>query len=200
LRDAEFGREKDSIKAAEQAIHLAPTRDVHILAAIALARAGRVDEAEGLANEVDKLNPLNTRVQHYWLPTARAAIYLQRNEPQKAVEVLDRTTDYELGMINPTIEVDGLLYPVFLRGEALLLLHREDEAVREFQKFSEHRTIVLNNPLGALAKLEIGRAYAMQGDTVHARAAYQDFLNLWKDADANIPIFQKAKAEYAKLN
>jgi DNA-binding winged helix-turn-helix (wHTH) protein/Flp pilus assembly protein TadD len=200
LRDAEFGRDKESIEVAEQAIHLAPTRDVHILAAIALARAGHVDEAERLANEVDKSNPLNTRIQHYWLPTARAAIYLQRDEPQKAVEVLGRTTDYELGMIHPTIEVDGLLYPVLLRGEALLLLHREDEAVREFQKFSDHRTIVLNNPLGALAKLEIGRAYAMKGDTTRARAAYQDFLNLWKDADSNIPIFQKAKVEYARLN
>jgi eukaryotic-like serine/threonine-protein kinase len=200
LRDAEFGRARDAIEVAEQALHLAPTRDVHILAAIALARAGRVDEAERLADEVDKSNPLNTRVQHYWLPTARAAIYLQRNEPKKAVEVLARTTDYEIGMISPTIEVNGLLYPAFLRGEALLLLHQEDEAVREFQKFADHRTIVLNNPLGALAKLEIGRAYAMEGDTVHARAAYQDFLNLWKDADVNIPIFQKAKVEYAKLN
>lgn len=200
LRDAEFGRDKDSIEVAERALHLAPTRDVHILAAIALARAGRADEAERLADEVDKANPQNTQIQQYWLPTARAGIYLDRNEPQKAVEALGKTTDLELGMIYPTIEVDGLLYPVFLRGEALLLLHRHDEALREFQKFSDHRTIVLNNPLGALAKLEIGRAYAMQGDTTHARVAYQDFLNLWKDADANIPIFQKAKAEYARLN
>ena len=200
LRDAEFGRSKDSIEAAEQALHLAPTRDVHILAAIALARAGHADQAERLADEVDKANPQNTQIQHYWLPTARAAIYLDRKEPQKAVEVLSKATDLELGLIYPTIEVNGLLYPAFLRGEALLLLHREDEAVREFQKFSDHRPIVLNNPLGALAKLEIGRAYARQGDTTNARAAYQDFLNLWKDADANIPIFQKAKAEYARLN
>ena len=200
LRDAEFGRSEDSIEAAEQAVHMAPTRDVHILAAIALARAGRGDEAERLADEVDKANPQNTQIQRYWLPTARAAIYIDRKEPHKAIEVLGKTTDLELGMIYPTIEVNGLLYPAFLRGEALLLMHREDEAIREFQKFNDHRTIVLNNPLGALAKLAIGRAYARRGETGNARAAYRDFLDLWKDADANIPIFQKAKAEYARLN
>jgi eukaryotic-like serine/threonine-protein kinase len=200
LRDAEFGRSKESIAVAEQALRLAPTRDVKILAAIALARAGRTEEAERLADDVDKSNPQNTQIQQYWLPTARAAVYLDRNEPQKAIDVLGKTTDLELGMIYPTIEVNGLLYPAFLRGEALLLLHREDEAVREFQKFSEHRAIVLGNPLGALAKLEIGRAFAMQGDTTRAQAAYQDFLSLWKDADPDVPVFQKAKAEFARLN
>jgi DNA-binding winged helix-turn-helix (wHTH) protein/tetratricopeptide (TPR) repeat protein len=200
LRDAEFGRSKDSIEAAEQALHLAPTRDVRILAAIALARAGHADEAERLADEVDKAHPQNTQIQHYWLPTARAAIYLDRKDPQKAIDVLGKTADLELGFIYPTIEVNGFLYPAFLRGEALLLLHREDEAVREFRKFSDRRTIVLNNPLGALAKLEIGRAYALHGDTTQARTAYQEFLHLWQDADANIPVFQEAKAEYTRLN
>jgi tetratricopeptide (TPR) repeat protein len=200
LRDAEFGRSKDSIEAAQQALHLAPTRDVRILAAIALARAGHADEAERLADEVDKANPQNTQIQHYWLPTARAAIYLDRKDPQKAIDVLGKTADLELGLIYPTIEINGLLYPAFLRGEALLLLHREDEALREFRKFSDHRTIVQNNPLGALAKLEIGRAYALHRDTTQARAAYQEFFHLWQDADANIPVFQEAKVEYTRLN
>jgi DNA-binding winged helix-turn-helix (wHTH) protein/tetratricopeptide (TPR) repeat protein len=200
LRDAEFGRSKDSIEAAQQALHLAPTRDVRILAAIALARAGHADEAERLADEVDRANPQNTQIQHYWLPTARAAIYLDRKDPQKAIDVLGKTADLELGLIYPTIEINGLLYPAFLRGEALLLLHREDKALREFRKFSDHGTIVLNNPLGALAKLEIGRAYALHGDITQARAAYQEFLHLWQDADANIPVFQEAKAEYTRLN
>jgi eukaryotic-like serine/threonine-protein kinase len=198
MRDAEFGRSQDSIEAAEQALRSSPTRDVQILSAIALARAGRPDEAERLADQIDRSNPQNTQIQKYWLPTALAAIYLDRKEPQKAVEVLAKTSELELGLIYPG--VSALLYPVFLRGEALLLLHREDEAAREFQKFSDHRTIVLNNPLGALAKLEIGRAYALHGDITQARTAYQEFLNLWQDADANIPVFQKAKAEYARLN
>jgi tetratricopeptide (TPR) repeat protein len=92
------------------------------------------------------------------------------------------------------------LYPAYLRGVAFLKLGRPKEAASEFQKFEEHRTLVLNNPLSALAKLQIGRAYAMQGDATNSRAAYEDFLNLWKDADPDIPIFQQAKAEFAKLH
>jgi hypothetical protein len=91
------------------------------------------------------------------------------------------------------------LYPVYVRGEAYLAAHRGSEAAAEFQKIIDHRGIVLNSPIGALAHLQIGRAYAMQGDTAKAKAAYQDFLTLWKDADADIPIFIAAKAEYAKL-
>ncbi len=200
LRNAEFGKSRESTTLAERSLRLAPTRDVKILAAIALARAGHTQEAERLADEVDKLNPQNTQIQRYWLPTARAAIHLSRKEPQKAIEILRNTADLDLGLIYPTIEVNGLLYPVFLRGEALLLLNRGKEAVLDFQKFSDHRTIVLNNPLGALAKLQMGRAYAMQGDATRSRAAYEDFLNLWKDADPDIPIFQQAITEFAKLN
>jgi eukaryotic-like serine/threonine-protein kinase len=91
------------------------------------------------------------------------------------------------------------MYPVYVRGEAYLAAHQGSEAAAEFQKILDHRGIVLNEPIGALAHLQIGRAYAMQGDTAKARAAYQDFLTLWKDADPDIPILIAAKAEYAKL-
>src|SRR5258706_7945234 len=91
------------------------------------------------------------------------------------------------------------LYPVYVRGEAYLAAHQGGEAAAEFQKILDHRGIVLNEPIGALARLQIARAYAMQGDTAKARAAYQDFLTLWKDADPDIPILKQAKAEYAKL-
>ena len=91
------------------------------------------------------------------------------------------------------------MFPVYVRGEAYLAAHRGNEAVAEFQKILDHRGIVLNEPIGALAHLQIGRAYAMQGDSAKARAAYQDFLTLWKDADADIPVVIAAKAEYAKL-
>jgi eukaryotic-like serine/threonine-protein kinase len=199
LREAEFGRANEARTLAERSLSLAPTRDVKILAAISLARAGYARDAERLADEVDKLNPQNTQIQHYWLPTARAAIYLSRNDPKKAIQVLNPAADLELGLIYPTIEVNCLLYPAFLRGEALLLLHREKEAQLEFQKFNDHRTSVLNNPLGALAKLEMGRAYARVGDTPRARATYADFLDLWKSADPGAPILKRAKTEYAAL-
>ena len=92
------------------------------------------------------------------------------------------------------------MYPVYVRGEAYLAAHQGSEAAVEFQKILDHRGIVLNSPIGALAHLQIARAYAMQGDTAKAKAAYQDFLTLWKDADPDIPIFIAAKAEYAKLH
>jgi hypothetical protein len=88
---------------------------------------------------------------------------------------------------------------VYVRGEVYLLLHQGREAAAEFQKFVEHRGVAVNSPMAALARLQLGRAYAIQGDTVQSRAAYQDFLELWKDADPNIPILVAAKSEYAKL-
>jgi ATP/maltotriose-dependent transcriptional regulator MalT len=91
------------------------------------------------------------------------------------------------------------LCPVYLRGETYLMLHDGKAAAAEFQKFIDQRGVVVNFPWGALARLGLARASAMQGDSAKARAAYQDFLALWKDADPDIPILKQAKAEYAKL-
>ena len=91
------------------------------------------------------------------------------------------------------------MFPVYLRGEAYLAAHQGNKAAAEFQKILDHRGVVLNEPIGALAHLQIGRAYATQGDTAKAKAAYQDFLTLWKNADPDIPVLVAAKAEYAKL-
>jgi hypothetical protein len=99
----------------------------------------------------------------------------------------------------PQFSEGGTLYPPYVRGQAHLELHQGKEAAAEFQNFIDHRTVVINFPLASLARLGLARAYAMQGDTTKARAAYQDFLTLWKDADPDIPILKQAKAEYAKL-
>jgi hypothetical protein len=104
-----------------------------------------------------------------------------------------------LGTPLPEAEFGGFLYPAYVRGEAYLLLDKGNEAGAEFQKFLDHRGLVANCPLASLAHLGLGRAFALQGDTVKAKAAYQDFLTLWKDADADIPILIVAKAEYTKL-
>ncbi len=98
------------------------------------------------------------------------------------------------------MQVTGSLFPVYVRGEAYLMLHDGDAAAAEFRKFFDHRGLVANFPWGALAHLGLARAYAMQGDTARARATYQDFLTLWKDADPDVPILKQAKAEYARLN
>ncbi len=198
LREAEFGNSASARDDATAALVLAPGRGIEALAALALARSGDAAGAQKLANKLNIDFPLNTPLQGYWLPAIRAAIELDRNNPAGSVELLRSTASYELGAPEPLLIV-GTMYPVYLRGEAYLLAHEGKEAAAEFQKFLDHRGVVLNFPLGALARLGLARAYAMQGDTAKARTAYQDFLTLWKDADTDIPIFQQAKAEYAKL-
>jgi eukaryotic-like serine/threonine-protein kinase len=122
------------------------------------------------------------------------------NNPGKAIEVLDANSPYEFAV--PGIDFDnffGGLYPTYVRGNAYLQLGRGAEAAAEFQKILTHRGIVAADPVGAMARLQLARAYASIGDSIKAKAAYQDFLTLWKDANPDIPIYQQAKAEYAKL-
>jgi tetratricopeptide (TPR) repeat protein len=105
-----------------------------------------------------------------------------------------------LGLHRSTIHgLFGALYPIFVRGNAYLAARRGAEAAAEFQKILDHRGIVISDPVGALAHLQLGRAYALTGDTTKAQAAYQDFLTLWNDADPSIPLLKQARAEYAKL-
>ncbi|MGO9302316.1 MAG: tetratricopeptide repeat protein [Candidatus Korobacteraceae bacterium] len=129
------------------------------------------------------------------MPTIRAAIQLDQNNPAKAVEYLQVASRYELG----GGDLKFPLFPVYVRGQAFLAMHQGAEAAAEFQKYIDHRGAVGNYPLGALARLGLARAYALQGDTRKASAAYQEFFSLWKDADADIPILKQAKAEYAGL-
>jgi hypothetical protein len=93
----------------------------------------------------------------------------------------------------------GALYPIYIRGEAYLALHQPTQAAAEFQKILDHRGIVVSDPIGALARLQLGRAFALSADRMKAKAAYENFLALWKDADSGIPVLRQAKAEYAKL-
>jgi eukaryotic-like serine/threonine-protein kinase len=196
LREVESGNREQARAEANAALKLAPNRGVRATAALAWASAGDTARAEQLAAELDKTFPLDTVVQRYWLPTIRAAVALQRKDPNQAIELLKVTSTIELSA--PT---NFLIYlcPVYLRGEAYLMLHDGNRAAAEFQKFIDHRGLVANFPWGALARLGLARAYAMQKDTVRALAAYKDFLTLWKDADPDIPILKEAKAEYAKL-
>ena len=152
-----------------------------------------------MAHKLADQFPLNTAINRYWLPAVYASIEIRRNNPAKALEDLRATAPYELGTPLPQFEVGGSLYPVYIRGEAYLLLHQGKEAAAEFQKFLDHSGVTVNCPLGALAHLQLGRAYALQADKTKARRAYQDFFALWKDADADIPILIAAKSEYAKL-
>jgi predicted Zn-dependent protease len=195
LREVEAGNREQARAEANAAVKLAPNRDVRARAALALARAGDTAGAEKLAAELDKTFPLDTLVQRYWLPTIRAGVALERKDPNRAIELLKAASTIERSITHLTI----FLCPVYLRGEAYLMLHDGNRAAAEFQKFIDHRGVVMNFPWGALARLGLARAYAMQGNTAKARAAYKDFLTLWKDADPDVPILKQAKAENAKL-
>ncbi|HVS88934.1 MAG TPA: protein kinase [Candidatus Acidoferrum sp.] len=197
LREAEFGNPIQAKKDAQAAVSMVPGRDVRTLAALAFARSGDLPGAQKMAEQLEKENPANSILKFYWLPAIRAAMELHRNNPGKAIEMLEPAVSYELG--EPPTFLLGTLYPAYLRGEAYLQLRKANEAESEFRKLIDHRGIVLNFPLGALAHLGLARAYTLSGDTAKARVAYQDFLALWKDADPDIPILKQAKAEYAKL-
>jgi DNA-binding winged helix-turn-helix (wHTH) protein/tetratricopeptide (TPR) repeat protein len=196
LRDVKSGNREQARTEANAA--LASNGGVRAMAALALASAGDTARAEKLAAELEKTSPLDAGVQRYWLPTIRAGIALERKDPNRAIELLKVAIPIELGFpTNGTISLS--LCPVYLRGEAYLMLHDGNRAAAEFQKFIDHRGLVANFPWAALARLGLARAYAAQGNTTKARTAYQDFLSLWKDADPDVPILNQAKAEYAKL-
>ncbi len=197
LREAEAGNREQARADVNAALKLAPNHDVKVVAALALARSGDMAGAEKLAAELDKAYPLDTLVKRNWFPTIRAAVALERKDPNKAIELLKDASAIELGQATSGLTI--YLCPVYVRGEAYLMLRDGTASAAEFQKFIDHRGVVVNFPWGALARLQLARAYAMQGDTAKAKAAYQDFLTLWKDADSDIPILIAAKAEYAKL-
>src|SRR5271154_6113595 len=197
LREVEFGNTAIAKQDAAAALALAPGRDVKLLAALALARGGETARAKAMIEELEKNYSSDTVLKVYWLPTIKAAMELNTNNSAQAVVFLEAAAPYELGD-PPQLQL-GTMYPVYIRGEAQLLAHNGTAAVREFQKFLDHRGVTLNFPLGALAHLGVARGYAMAGDAAKARAAYSEFFGLWKDADADIPILVAAKAEYAKL-
>jgi eukaryotic-like serine/threonine-protein kinase len=198
LREALFGNTAEARQRAAAALALSNGRDVQYGAALALALAGHAPRVQALADDLAKRFLEDTIAQFNYLPTIQAQCALGRNEPSKAIDALRAAIPYELGLPGG-YALAPALYPAYVRGEAYLAAHQGSEAAAEFQKILDHRGIVLNEPIGALARLQIGRAYAMRGDTPRAKPAYQDFLTLWKDADPDIPIFIAAKAEYAKL-
>jgi tetratricopeptide (TPR) repeat protein len=188
LRDAEVGNTAQARQQATSALALVSTRDLRVLAALVFARGGDTARAQTMADDLNKREPLNTVLNGYWLPTIRSAIALEGRHPDKAVELLQAASAYELGEPSPGAQVGGTLYPVYVRGEAYLGAGQKQQAAAEFQKLIDHPGIVQNFLLGALAHLQLGRARALSGDKESARKDYQDFFALWKDADPDIPI------------
>ena len=197
-REILFGNLEEAKREVTAGLAIAPEgRDAQQLAALVLARAGETARANTLVQELTKRYPMYTTVQSYWLPTIQAQLALHAKDGPGALAQLRNVANLDYGL---TIGAgnSSCLYPIYLRGEAYMAAG-QDGAVAEFQKIIDHPGVVWNCATGALAHLELGRAYATAGDKAKARAAYQDFLTLWKDADADVPVLKDAKAELAKL-
>ena len=195
-----FGDSTAARTSATEALKISNDKEAEYGAAFGLALAGDSVRAQALADDLEKRFPEDTSVRFSYLPSLKTLLALNRGEPSRAIEVLQVAVPNELGTQRSWIHGDfGALYPVYVRGLAYLALHQGAEAAGEFRKVLDHPGIVISDPVGAAARLQLARAYAMQGDIAKAKAAYQDFLTLWKDADPDIPILQQVNAEYAKL-
>jgi serine/threonine protein kinase/tetratricopeptide (TPR) repeat protein len=200
LWEAFYGDKLIAKPAAMAALALARNREVQFGAALALAIVGDSSRAQTLADDLESSFPEDTSVKFTYLPVVRAFLALNHGDPAKAVELLQIAVPYELGQPRSTqTGFFGALYPVYARGQAYLAARQGAEAAREFQKILDHPGIMVGDPIGVLAHLQLGRAYAMQGDLAKTKSAYKDFLTLWKDADPDIPILKQAKTEYATL-
>jgi serine/threonine protein kinase/tetratricopeptide (TPR) repeat protein len=197
LREALFGQKEEAQRMAAKAIQQSTDEGVRFSAALTYAYAGDDKHAQELIADLADQSPESTVTQNNFLPAVRAALALNKGHASGAIESLANTAPYDLGRCGTYGWT--VLYPVYERGEAYLAARQADAAAVEFQKIIDHRGIVVNSPIGTLAYLQISRAYAMQGDVAKAKAAYQYFLTLWKDADPDIPVLKQAKVEYAKL-
>ena len=209
VQQAAYGNPTGARQSAAEALKLAPaSQGVEVEAALAFAMAGDTARADSLAQDLGKRFPLATQVQSLWLPAIQAQLALDRKNPASALNALQAASPIELGGIAFVANL-SCLYHVYVRGEAYLAAGQGGAAAAEFQKILDHSGIVWNCWTGALARLGVARANALQAKTsqgadadaarVRALAAYKDFLTLWKDADPDIPILKEAKAEYAKL-
>ena len=200
LREVWFGNTEEARRRAAFALKQSTSRDLKFLAALALAYSRDDVQAKALADDLARRFPEDTIVQFNFLPTLRAKLELSKGNSSQAIESLKAAAPYDLAASTDAPLNWTPLIPTFVRGEAYLAAHQGSEAAAEFQKILDHRGLSLNQPIGPLAHLGLARAYVLQGDTAKAKAAYQDFLTLWKTADPDIPVLKQAQAEYTKLN
>jgi DNA-binding winged helix-turn-helix (wHTH) protein/predicted Zn-dependent protease len=200
VREGFFGDAAAARQSGKRALALSRGKEVEYGAAFAQALAGDTGAAQTMTDDLERRFPDDTSAKYYYVPALRALAALNRHNPAKALEWLQISIPYELGEPQSCFYgFFGVMYPVYVRGEAYLALHQGAQAAAEFQKIIDHRGIVISDPAGAMAHLQLGRAYLMAGDQAKAKAAYSDFLNLWKDADSSIPVLQQARLEYAHL-
>jgi DNA-binding winged helix-turn-helix (wHTH) protein/tetratricopeptide (TPR) repeat protein len=199
VREALFGNRTDARQSATSALQLSKSRDVEYGAAFALAMSGDRLRTLPLIEDLESHFPEDTFVKFTYAPTLRAILARDHGDSSKAIELLQTNVPYELAIPGTWAGFFGDMYPVYVRGEVFLSMHKGSEAAVEFQKILDHQGIVASDPVRALAHLGLARAYALQSDSSKTHAAYRDFLTLWRGADPNIPIFKQAQTEYARL-
>jgi len=200
MREVLLGNMAEARRLVAPAHGFSNGRDAEYGAALALALAGDSSQPQTLADDLAKRFPEDTLVKFSYLPVLRAVLALNHREPSKAINLLQAATNYELGYQGAnSVGFAGSLYPIYVRGEAYLKALQGPEAAAEFQKILDHRGIVCAELIGALARLQLGRALALSRDRLRAKVAYRDFLSLWQDADPDIPILKQARSEYAGL-
>jgi eukaryotic-like serine/threonine-protein kinase len=195
LEDAEVGKDVQARGSESKIIASQLDRNSKIVVALALARTGETETAGKLADEVSAERPEDTLVQHYFIPTIRAAIKLRQHDPAAAIDLLRGTAKYDLAFTG----LWDYLYPTYIRGLAYLELGDPRSAGAQFQKLIDNPGFTVRHVIGPLAWLQLGRAQKMMGDEAAARRSYGTFLDLWKNADPDIPLYQQAKSEYARL-
>ncbi len=193
--EAVYGNAAEGKRSAMAALELSKGRDVEYAAGLALALSGDSSRSEALAGDLEKRFPEDTFAKFTYAPVLRALAALAQGKPADSVERLQIALRYELAVngLNFNHFYLGGLHSAYVRGEALVAAHRYAEAAAEFQKILDHRGLVGLDPIGALAHLQLGRAFVLAGDAAKAKTAYQDFLTLWKDADPDIPILMRPK-------
>jgi len=196
--EALFGNAGEARQHADRAVALSNSKDTESVAGLALAVTGDA-RAEALAVDVGKRFPDDTIVQFNYLPAIQAQLALNRHDAVHAIQLLQAALPYELGVAGSSSFTTNL-FPVYIRGEAYLAAGDGAQAVGEFRKLLDSRGLVLNEPIGALANLGLARSYVLQGDAAKARSAYETFFQLWKNADADVPVLQQARAEFQKLD
>jgi serine/threonine protein kinase/tetratricopeptide (TPR) repeat protein len=203
--EAWYGNTAAATRSATRVLDVARGRHVTYAAALALALAGATSRAQTIADDLERRFPEDTSVRFTYLPTLRALAALSSNDPSRAIEVLQAAATYEFAQ--PGISFYGVggvgfgaMYPTYVRGLAYLALRKAEKAAAEFQKIIDHPGVVLEDPMGALARLQLARAWTMAGDVAKAKTAYEELLRLWKEADPAIPVVSEARAEYARLS
>ena len=195
LEDAEVGKDVEARRIESKATRTTLDRNSKIVVALALARSGGTEQAGKLADQVSAERPEDTLVQHYLVPTIRAAIKLRQHDPAAAIDLLRGTAKYDLAFTG----LFDYVYPAYIRGLAYLEIGDGRSAAAQFQKLIDNPGFTVRHVIGPLAWLQLGRAQKMMGKEAAARRSYETFLDLWKNADPDIPIYQQAKAEYARL-